>query len=190
VGLPCVPKVNAYIRRGFSGSSARCRYLIEHIGFQGLRFDFSKGYSGRFAGQYARAALGEDKGLVVGEYWVPLSYDDDGKQLYDQEASRQRLSSWIDETGGRCHAFDFATKGILQVRCSAYGILASPNRDADKLSLSYGVPWVVVHRLLEVFLLCTGCVLDVASRAPRSRPRTSTCTHSMPVPWNAAESSP
>ena len=92
------------------------RYLIEELGFAGLRFDFSKGYGGEYAGIYARAALGDDVGLAVGEYWVPLKYDGHGKQLYDQDRNRRDLAKWVDETEGRCLAFDFATKGILQVR--------------------------------------------------------------------------
>ena len=100
-----------------SAICAPCRYLIDDLGFKGLRFDFCKGYNGKFAGQYARAALGDSQGFAVGEYWVPLSYDSQGKQLYDQENNRKELAKWIDESGGRCLAFDFATKGILQVRC-------------------------------------------------------------------------
>jgi hypothetical protein len=46
------------------------RYLIESLGYRGLRFDFSKGYGGSFAGQYTRAALGDQGGFAVGEYWV------------------------------------------------------------------------------------------------------------------------
>lgn len=120
------------------------------MGFEGIRFDYSKGYGGSFAGDYARAALGECDGFVVGEYWVPLQYDDEGDMVYDQEPNRkarsrhaqrscgagpctdrrmcvvsravcdrrsvQEVTKWIDDTGGRCLAFDFATKGILQVR--------------------------------------------------------------------------
>ena len=47
-----------------------CRYMIEDLGFQGLRFDYSKGYGGRYAWQYARAAMGDHLGLAIGEYWV------------------------------------------------------------------------------------------------------------------------
>jgi hypothetical protein len=50
---------------------------------------------------------------------VPLCYDNEGKQLYDQEKNRKELSRWIDQTGGSCLAFDFGTKGILQVRNAA-----------------------------------------------------------------------
>jgi hypothetical protein len=91
------------------------RHLKHHLGFEGLRFDYSKGYAGKFAAKYARAALGNDEGLVVGEYWVPLRYDAEGSLVYDQEHNRQEVTRWIDDTGGRCLAFDFATKGILQV---------------------------------------------------------------------------
>jgi hypothetical protein len=98
-----------------------CRFLIEDLGFAGLRFDFSKGYGGKYAGIYARAALGDDIGLAVGEYWVPLKYEG-SRQLYDQDKNRKELAKWVDETGGRCLAFDFTTKGVLQVRacCCAH----------------------------------------------------------------------
>jgi alpha-amylase len=32
------------------------------------------------------------------------------------DTHRQRIINWIDSTGGLCAAFDFTTKGILQVR--------------------------------------------------------------------------
>lgn len=59
------------------------------MGFEGIRFDYSKGYGGKYAGDYARAALGDTGGFVVGEYWVPLAYDDEGEMIYDQEPNRK-----------------------------------------------------------------------------------------------------
>ena len=82
------------------------------VGFGGIRFDFSKGYGGEFAGNYTRACMPE---FAVGEYWDTLNY---GQGLeYDQDAHRQRIIDWIDSTGGICTAFDFTTKGILQEAC-------------------------------------------------------------------------
>ena len=88
------------------------QWLVDDVGFGGIRFDFSKGYGGEFAGQYTRACMPE---FAVGEYWDTLNY---GQGLeYDQDAHRQRIVDWIDSTGGICTAFDFTTKGILQEAC-------------------------------------------------------------------------
>ena len=88
-------------------------WLTHDVGFGGIRFDFSKGYGGEFAGMYTRACMPE---FAVGEYWDTLNY---GQGLeYDQDAHRQRIVDWIDSTGGICTAFDFTTKGILQEACA------------------------------------------------------------------------
>ena len=87
-------------------------WMMNDVGFGGVRFDFSKGYGGEFAGQYTRACMPE---FAVGEYWDTLNY---GQGLeYDQDDHRQRIVNWIDETGGISTAFDFTTKGILQEAC-------------------------------------------------------------------------
>ena len=90
-----------------------CRHLVHDLGFNGLRFDFSKGYGGQYAGQYARTALNGDQ-IAIGEFWVPLKYDEDVMRR-DQDDNRQQLAKWLDEGGNRCLAFDFSTKGLLQV---------------------------------------------------------------------------
>ena len=88
------------------------QWMINDVGFGGIRFDFSKGYGGEFTGIYVRACNPE---FAVGEYWDTLAY---GQGLeYDQDAHRQRIVDWIDQTGGICTAFDFTTKGILQEAC-------------------------------------------------------------------------
>jgi hypothetical protein len=35
----------------------------------------------------------------------------------NQDDARQRICNWIDGTQRRSTAFDFVTKGVLQVRC-------------------------------------------------------------------------
>ena len=90
------------------------RWLVgDDVGFSSLRFDFVKGYAGRWVGEYVEACSPE---LAVGEFWDTLTYGEDGGLAYDQEAHRQRTVDWIDQTGGKAAAFDFTTKGILQVR--------------------------------------------------------------------------
>lgn len=86
------------------------RWLRNSIGFDGWRFDFVKGYDGKWAGEYVNATVPE---LAFGEYWDTCSYSD-GVLAYNQDAHRQRTVDWCDATGGTCAAFDFTLKGILQ----------------------------------------------------------------------------
>lgn len=108
-GAPNIDHTSARVREDLS---KWFKWLKEDIGFGGVRFDFSKGYGGEFAGEYIKA-MGPE--FAVGEYWDTLSY---GAGLeYNQDAHRQRIVDWIDATGGNCTAFDFTTKGILQEAC-------------------------------------------------------------------------
>ncbi|KAL4522614.1 hypothetical protein Ndes2526A_g01021 [Nannochloris sp. 'desiccata'] len=86
------------------------RWLRNSIGFDGWRFDFVKGYDGRWVGEYVNATVPE---MAFGEYWDTCSYSD-GVLSYNQDGHRQRTVDWCDATGGACAAFDFTLKGILQ----------------------------------------------------------------------------
>ncbi|GIL81108.1 hypothetical protein Vretimale_12784 [Volvox reticuliferus] len=87
-------------------------WLQRDIGFQGWRFDFTRGYAPRFITEYVDASTGADS-LNVGEFWVDLQWN--GANLeYNQDAARQRLCDWINANGERSCAFDFPTKGLLQ----------------------------------------------------------------------------
>ena len=108
-GAPNIDHTNDTVREDYS---KWLRWLKDDVGFGGVRFDFSKGYDGRFAGEYIKAM---DPEFAVGEYWDTLAY---GAGLeYDQDAHRQRIVDWIDAAGGNTTAFDFTTKGILQEAC-------------------------------------------------------------------------
>jgi len=108
-GAPNIDHNNARVREDLS---KWFKWLRNDIGFGGVRFDFSKGYGGRFAGEYIKA-MGPE--FAVGEYWDTLAY---GAGLeYNQDAHRQRIINWIDSAGGNVTAFDFTTKGILQEAC-------------------------------------------------------------------------
>jgi len=80
------------------------KWLKSEMGYDGWRYDYSKGYSGSYVGIYNDAT---SPYLSVGEYWDDLD-------LNNANAHRQRLCNWIDATGAKSNAFDFTTKGILQ----------------------------------------------------------------------------
>jgi len=80
------------------------RWLKSNIGYDGWRYDFSKGYSGSYVAQYNTATTPY---FSVGEYWDDLD-------LGNPNAHRQRLCNWIDQAQGKSSVFDFTTKGILQ----------------------------------------------------------------------------
>ncbi len=76
---------------------------LKGVGFSGWRFDYSKGYSPYYAGDYQRATNGN---FCVGEIWTNLYYN-------NVDSHRQQLMNFVDGTNGSCAAFDFTTKGLL-----------------------------------------------------------------------------
>jgi len=86
------------------------RWLRTDLGFDGWRFDYSKGYAPRYTRTYI---LSTGPLFAVGEYWTDMAYN--GSQLLpNQDAHRQALCDWLDASGSTCRAFDFTTKGVLQ----------------------------------------------------------------------------
>lgn len=92
--------------------------MRRRFGFVGWRFDYAKGYSGRYVGKFVRASGAE---IAIGENWVDMDYGCDGL-CYDQDAHRQFTVDWIDSTwkgvsetsDSAARAFDFTLKGVLQ----------------------------------------------------------------------------
>ena len=78
-------------------------HTLKPVGFSGLRFDYVKGFSPSYAGQYANAFGAE---FCVGELWTDLN-------LNNIDTHRQQIMNWIDGTESSCGAFDFTTKGLL-----------------------------------------------------------------------------
>ncbi|KAK4599422.1 hypothetical protein RGQ29_009468 [Quercus rubra] len=87
-------------------------WLKTEIGYDGWRFDFVKGYSPSITKIYMEETKPE---FAVGENWNSLSYGDDQKPNFNQDAHRGVVADWIQAAGGAVTAFDFTTKGILQV---------------------------------------------------------------------------
>ncbi|KAG6541131.1 hypothetical protein Mapa_017502 [Marchantia paleacea] len=85
-------------------------WLKNDIGFDGWRYDFAKGYHGKFVGLYNERT---SPLFSVGEVWSTMNYGNNGLE-YNQDSHRQGLVDWVNATGGCSTAFDFTTKGILQ----------------------------------------------------------------------------
>lgn len=79
-------------------------WMKANIGYDGWRYDYSKGYAGSYAAQYNDAT---SPMFSIGEFWDDLD-------LNNANAHRQRLCNWIDSASSKSAAFDFTTKGILQ----------------------------------------------------------------------------
>jgi alpha-amylase len=68
--------------------------------------------------------------FIVGELWETMNYEN-SRMLYDQDCHRQYIVDYIDNTGGRVHAFDFTLKGVLQeaLNNNEYWRLCGPNSE-------------------------------------------------------------
>ncbi|CAN4124385.1 unnamed protein product [Withania somnifera] len=85
------------------------RWLREEIGYDGWRLDFVRGFWGGYVKDYLEAT---EPYFAVGEFWDSLVYTY-GEMDHNQDAHRQRIIDWINNTNGTAGAFDVTTKGIL-----------------------------------------------------------------------------
>jgi alpha-amylase len=104
------------VGRDLDHTNSDVRAAIKHylrrlkaVGFRGWRYDLVKGFHGRFVGEY-----NED---TAPEFSVGECFDGD----------RQKVTNWIDATGGRSTAFDFPTRFLLYeaLKNDQYGPLRS-----------------------------------------------------------------
>jgi alpha-amylase len=101
---------NAAVRTGIvSWMNGRLR----DCGFVGWRWDFAKGYGGRFVGLYNQLADGT---FSVGEYWPSAPFVAGNSSPWATEIATwiSSTSDEVDGTAGRpSRAFDFVLKGNL-----------------------------------------------------------------------------
>ena len=82
--------------------------VLKPAGFVGWRYDYVKGFAGKYVGKYN---AGSDAQFSVGEYWPSAGYNASSPSVWGNE-----IKNWISstETGGqRSRAFDFALKGAM-----------------------------------------------------------------------------
>ncbi|BBM87576.1 alpha-amylase C-terminal beta-sheet domain-containing protein [Candidatus Uabimicrobium amorphum] len=94
-------------------------WLKNTIGYDGVRYDYVKGYAAKYNKIYNEAM---QPSFSVGELW-------DNLDVNNPDPHRQQLCDWIDDSDATSAAFDFTTKGILQlaVRNSEYWRLRDNN---------------------------------------------------------------
>jgi len=97
-------------------------WLKKEIGYDGWRYDFSRGYDGKFIEIYNDASV---PSFSVGEYWPDYNTN-------NPDLSRQLISNWLDQTKGKSSAFDYTTKEILReaVASNKYFKLKDPKGKA------------------------------------------------------------
>ena len=82
--------------------------VLKPAGFVGWRYDYVKGFSGKYVGQYNAGSGAE---FSVGEYWPTEGYNSGNPSAWGNE-----IKDWIQATdngGTRSKAFDFALKGAM-----------------------------------------------------------------------------
>lgn len=88
--------------------------LLQGLGFKGWRWDVAKGFAANYLGDYITAS---SPYYSVGEYW---------------DGNANTLKSWVDGTGKKSGAFDFANYYILSnaVKYNSYSALNASGRTA------------------------------------------------------------
>lgn len=94
------------------------KWLIDDVGFAGFRYDFTKGFAGRFIGEINGYS---NPTYSVGEYWTDMDWSCNNNVCYNQDTHRYEILNWINSVWPNHinyedapDAFDFTTKGILQ----------------------------------------------------------------------------
>ena len=83
--------------------------VLKPAGFVGWRYDYVKGFNGKYVGQYNAGSNAE---FSVGEYWPTAGYNASSPSDWGNQ-----IKNWISATasngGQKSKAFDFALKGAM-----------------------------------------------------------------------------
>ena len=83
--------------------------VLKPAGFVGWRYDYVKGFAGKYVGKYN---AGSDAQFSVGEYWPTASYNASSPSGWGDEI-KNWITSTEEESGQKSRAFDFALKGAM-----------------------------------------------------------------------------
>lgn len=83
--------------------------VLKPAGFVGWRYDYVKGFAGKYVGKYN---AGSDAQFSVGEYWPTADYNASSPSLWGNEI-KNWIASTEEESGQKSRAFDFALKGAM-----------------------------------------------------------------------------
>ncbi|KAG1661755.1 hypothetical protein FOA52_004814 [Chlamydomonas sp. UWO 241] len=78
-----------------------------NLGYASLRFDFARGYEGKFMKEYVDNTVWPRGELSIGEYW------DDGDGTDPGYTTAEMLTKFVDSMDGHVGAFDFPTKKAI-----------------------------------------------------------------------------
>lgn len=83
--------------------------VLKPAGFVGWRYDYVKGFAGKYVGKYN---AGSSAQFSVGEYWPSSGYNASSPSVWGNEI-KNWITSTEEESGQKSRAFDFALKGAM-----------------------------------------------------------------------------
>ena len=83
--------------------------VLKPAGFVGWRYDYVKGFAGKYVGKYN---AGSSAQFSVGEYWPSSGYNASSPSVWGNEI-KNWITSTEEENGQKSRAFDFALKGAM-----------------------------------------------------------------------------
>lgn len=83
--------------------------VLKPAGFVGWRYDYVKGFAGKYVGKYN---AGSSAQFSVGEYWPSSGYNASSPSGWGDEI-KNWITSTAEENGQKSRAFDFALKGAM-----------------------------------------------------------------------------